>query len=51
MVLSRSRKKGKSRNFDDLLKKDPSNEIREKKEITHFAYRIISKILNLVPTI
>lgn len=44
-------KNKKGRNFDAFLKKDenatPSN---EKRDYAKFAYRIISKVLNLVPT-
>lgn len=44
-------KKGKSRNFDAFLKKDKQTEISdEKRDYAQFAYRIISKALNLVPT-
>jgi hypothetical protein len=44
-------KKGKVRNFDAFLKKDKQTAIEnEKKDYAQFAYRIISKALNLVPT-
>ena len=44
-------KKGKVRNFDAFLKKDNQTELRdEKKDYAQFAYRIISKALNLIPT-
>ncbi|WP_166921254.1 transglycosylase domain-containing protein [Flavobacterium poyangense] len=44
-------KKGKIRNFDAFLKKDPSDtDKNEKRKYATFAYRIISKLLNLVPT-
>ncbi|MFV5700296.1 transglycosylase domain-containing protein [Flavobacterium sp. XS2P12] len=44
-------KKGKVRNFDTFLKKDKQTEIsNEKRDYAQFAYRIISKALNLVPT-
>ena len=44
-------KKGKGRNFDAFLKKDKQTEIgNEKRDYAQFAYRIISKALNLVPT-
>ena len=44
-------KKGTARNFDAFLKKDKQTEIsNEKKDYAQFAYRIISKALNLVPT-
>ncbi|MDI1303717.1 MAG: transglycosylase domain-containing protein [bacterium] len=44
-------KKGKVRNFDAFLKKDKQIEIgNEKRDYAQFAYRIISKALNLVPT-
>jgi hypothetical protein len=44
-------KKGKVRNFDAFLKKDKQTEIsNEKRDYAQFAYRIISKALNLVPT-
>lgn len=44
-------KKGSVRNFDAFLKKD-STEVQDnsKRKYADFAYRIISKILNLVPT-
>lgn len=44
-------KKGKIRNFDAFLKRD-TTEIKEnsKSNYANFAYRIISKVLNLVPT-
>ncbi|MCP2026223.1 hypothetical protein L1276_001367 [Flavobacterium sp. HSC-32F16] len=45
-------KKGKIRNFDAFLKrnKDDEPEKNEKRKYGAFAYRIISKLLNLVPT-
>jgi len=44
-------KKGKVRNFDAFLKKDKSeSDTNEKRKYATFAYRIISKLLNLVPT-
>ena len=44
-------KKGKARNFDAFLKKDNQTIVRdEKRDYAAFAYRIISKALNLVPT-
>ena len=44
-------KKGKIRNFDAFIKKDKQTEIgKEKRDYAEFAYRIISKALNLVPT-
>lgn len=44
-------KKGKIRNFDAFLKRDKSDsDINEKRKYATFAYRIISKLLNLVPT-
>jgi hypothetical protein len=44
-------KKGKVRNFDSFLKKDKSDsDSNEKRKYATFAYRIISKLLNLVPT-
>jgi len=44
-------KKGKKRNFDAFLKRDrEETESNEKRKYASFAYRIISKILNLVPT-
>ena len=44
-------KKGKVRNFDAFLKKDTSDSDKnEKRKYATFAYRIISKLLNLVPT-
>ncbi|RUT69709.1 glycosyl transferase [Flavobacterium cupreum] len=44
-------KKGKVRNFDAFLKRDSSeNDTNEKRKYATFAYRIISKLLNLVPT-
>jgi hypothetical protein len=44
-------KKGNVKNFDAFLKKDNQTEIRdEKRDYAQFAYRIISKTLNLVPT-
>ncbi|WP_264535508.1 transglycosylase domain-containing protein [Flavobacterium sp. N1736] len=44
-------KKGKVRNFDAFLKKDKSDSDKnEKRKYATFVYRIISKLLNLVPT-
>jgi hypothetical protein len=44
-------KKGKARNYDAFIKKDKQTEIsNEKRDYAQFAYRIISKALNLVPT-
>lgn len=44
-------KKGKIRNFDAFLKKDDTEEKSgEKRNYANFAYRIISTLLNLVPT-
>jgi len=45
-------KKGKVRNFDAFLKRDKSEEsdTNEKRKYATFAYRIISQLLNLVPT-
>ncbi|BFM42798.1 biosynthetic peptidoglycan transglycosylase [Flavobacterium sp. CFS9] len=44
-------KKGNVRNFDAFLKKDKSDSDKnEKRKYATFAYRIISKLLNLVPT-
>lgn len=44
-------KKGKVRNFDAFLKKDDTEKkTDEKRKYADFAYRIISKLLNLVPT-
>ncbi|OXA94860.1 transglycosylase domain-containing protein [Flavobacterium hercynium] len=44
-------KKGKVRNFDAFLKKDKTDkDNNEKRKYATFAYRIISKLLNLVPT-
>lgn len=44
-------KKGKIKNFDAFLKKDETDEKSdEKRNYANFAYRIISKLLNLVPT-
>ncbi|MGO4772683.1 biosynthetic peptidoglycan transglycosylase [Flavobacterium sp. W22_SRS_FK3] len=44
-------KKGKVRNFDAFLKKDDTDKKSdEKRNYADFAYRIISKLLNLVPT-
>jgi hypothetical protein len=44
-------KKGKVRNFDAFLKKDKSDsDTNEKRKYATFVYRIISKLLNLVPT-
>jgi hypothetical protein len=44
-------KKGKIRNFDAFLKKNDTDEISdEKRKYADVAYRIITKLLNLVPT-
>nr|WP_294927340.1 biosynthetic peptidoglycan transglycosylase [uncultured Flavobacterium sp.] len=44
-------KKGKVRNFDAFLKRDDTEEKSdEKRNYANFAYRIISTLLNLVPT-
>ncbi len=44
-------KNKKGRNFDAFLKKDETNRFaKEKKDYAKVAYKIISKILNLVPT-
>lgn len=44
-------KKGNVRNFDAFLKKDKADtDKNEKRKYAAFAYRIISKLLNLVPT-
>lgn len=44
-------KKGKVRNFDAFLKKDDTEKkTNEKRKYADFVYRIISKLLNLVPT-
>jgi len=44
-------KKGNIRNFDAFLKKDKTDSDKnEKRKYATFAYRIISKLLNLVPT-
>jgi len=44
-------KKGKVRNFDAFLKRDKEDtDTNEKRKYATFAYRIISKLLNLVPT-
>jgi len=44
-------KKGKIKNFDAFLKRDNTEEKSdEKRNYANFAYRIISKLLNLVPT-
>ncbi|MBP4138023.1 transglycosylase domain-containing protein [Flavobacterium geliluteum] len=44
-------KKGKVRNFDAFLKKDTTEkDTNEKRKYATIAYRIISKLLNLVPT-
>ena len=44
-------KKGNIRNFDAFLKKDKADSDKnEKRKYATFAYRIISKLLNLVPT-
>jgi len=45
-------KNKKGRNFDAFLKKDKdeTTDFNEKRDYAQFAYRIISKMLNLVPT-
>ena len=45
-------KNKKGRNFDTFLKKDPNKttDLKEKRDYAKFAYRIISKVLDLVPT-
>ena len=44
-------KKGKTGNYDAFLKKDTQTEsTEEKRDYAQYAYRIISKTLNLVPT-
>lgn len=45
-------KNKKGRNFDAFLKKDKdeTTDFNEKRDYAQFAYRIISRILNLVPT-
>ena len=45
-------KNKKGRNFDAFLKKDKdeTTDINEKRDYAKFAYNIISKVLNLVPT-
>lgn len=44
-------KKGKLKNFEAFLKRNKEEEsTNEKKDYAAFAYRIISKILNLIPT-
>jgi len=45
-------KNEKGQNFDAFLKKDPTEttELGEKRNYAKFAYRIISKVLDLVPT-
>jgi hypothetical protein len=44
-------KNKKGRNFDAFLKKDKNvTDSNEKRDYAQFAYRIISKVLNLVPT-
>ena len=44
-------KTGKTRNFDAFLKKDPSTEKNtDKRDYADYAYALITKILNLVPT-
>ncbi|MBE8727463.1 transglycosylase domain-containing protein [Flavobacterium hungaricum] len=44
-------KKGKKRNFDAFLKRDKNEtDSNEKRKYASFAYNIISKLLNLVPT-
>ena len=45
-------KKGKVKNFDAFLKKDKNDPDipNEKRDYAEFAYRIITKVLNLVPT-
>lgn len=44
-------KKGNVKNFDAFLKKDKADTgLNEKRKYASFAYRIISKVLNLIPT-
>ncbi|MCB6089070.1 transglycosylase domain-containing protein [Flavobacterium psychrophilum] len=43
-------KNEQGRNFDAFLKKDKSNDINKKKNYAKLAYRLLSKVLNLVPT-
>ncbi|RTY88184.1 biosynthetic peptidoglycan transglycosylase [Flavobacterium sp. RSP15] len=44
-------KKGKKGNYDAFLKRDNQTPVQnEKRDYAQFAYRIISKVLNLVPT-
>lgn len=45
-------KNKKGRNFDAFLKKDEeeTTDFNEKRDYAQFAYRIISKVLNMVPT-
>ena len=44
-------KKGKVRNFDAFLRKnDTEEESDEKRNYANFAYRLISKLMNLIPT-
>ncbi|KDN56554.1 transglycosylase domain-containing protein [Flavobacterium seoulense] len=44
-------KKGKVKNFDAFLKRNKSEEnTSDKRDYAAFAYRIISKVLNLIPT-
>lgn len=44
-------KKGKKGNYDTFLKRDNQTPVQnEKRDYAQFAYRIISKVLNLVPT-
>ncbi|SFA99731.1 Transglycosylase [Flavobacterium swingsii] len=43
-------KNEKGRNFDAFLKKDKSDDSNEKRNYAKLAYRLLSKMLNLVPT-
>jgi hypothetical protein len=42
--------KGNVKNFAAFLKKDNGESTTNEKRLCHFAYRIISKALNLIPT-
>lgn len=43
-------KNEKGRNFDAFLKKEKRNDVNEKRNYAKLAYRLLSKMLNLVPT-
>ena len=43
-------KNEKSRNFDAFLKREKSDDVNEKRNYAKLAYRLLSKVLNLVPT-